>query len=530
MNKIRAMGERSTAWPFLEAKRIVKRFEKKPPQKGFVVFQTGYGPSGLPHIGTFGEVMRTTMVKQAFEVLSDIPSKLICFSDDMDGFRKVPTNVPNQKMLSEDLDLPLTKVRDPFGVYNSFGKYNNSKLCEFLDQFGFDYKFISATDYYCSGKFDEALKRVADCYDEIMGIMLPSLRSERQGTYSPFLPISPKTGKVLQVPILDLNVKKNTIAYKEPDGEKIEVPITGGGVKLQWKPDWAMRWFALEVDYEMFGKDLIPSAELASKICRNLGRPAPELLNYELFLDEGGQKISKSKGNGLSIEQWLTYADPKSLSLFMYQKPKTAKRLFFDVIPKMMDEYQQHLKKSRTQDSESLLSNPIWHIHGKAPEELEMPISFSMLLNLVSASGAENKETLWGFIQKYSESVNPRDNNNLDLAVGYALKYYDDFIKPKKMFKTPTNQEFQALLDLKHRLTSLDKNSDSETIQSLVFSVGKDNNFDPLRTWFLAIYEILFGTPDGPRLGSFISLYGVNETIQLIDISLDRSKNANFES
>jgi len=510
----------ANSWPFIEAKRVLKRFGNKKPKNGFVSFQTGYGPSGLPHIGTFGEVVRTTMVRNAFEKISDIPTKLICFSDDLDGLRKVPTNIPNSQFLIQDLNLPLTKVRDPFNQYKSFGDHNNAKLREFLDQYGFDYKFESATEIYKDGKFDNALMLILENYEKIMEVILPSLRSERQQTYSPFLPISPKNGKVLQVSIESINKSSGTIVYKEPDGEKIELPITNGNVKLQWKPDWAMRWFALDIDYEMFGKDLIPSAELASKICKIIGGNPPELLNYELFLDEHGQKISKSKGNGLSIEDWLRYADQESLSYFMFQKPKTAKKLFFDVIPKMMDEYHQSLKKYQDQSDEEKLRNPVWHIHSGTPPKSDMAISFSMLLNLVSASGSEEEATLWGFINRYTPNITQSKHPGLGKAVKYAVLYYKDFVKPQKKFRPANKIERVALLDLHSRLGDLSSSTGKDELQSIVYSVGKEHNFEQLKDWFTAIYEILLGTKTGPRMGGFISLYGIKETRDLISEKL----------
>ena len=510
----------NNSWPFVEAKRVLKRIENSFTKKEFVAFQTGYGPSGLPHIGTFGEVVRTTMVKRAFEELCDIPTKLICFSDDLDGLRKVPNNVPNPEELTEDLDLPLTVVRDPFGEAKSFGMYNNNKLREFLDQYNFDYQFVSATNTYQEGTFDDGLIRVLENYEKIMDLILPSLRKERQQTYSPFLPISPKSGKVLQVPLQSINKSAGTIVYKEPDGEKVEISVKTGRVKLQWKPDWAMRWLVLGIDYEMFGKDLIPSAELASKICRVIGGNPPELLNYELFLDERGQKISKSKGNGLSIEEWLRYASQESLSYFMFQKPKTAKRLFFDVIPKMMDEYHQSLNSYENQTHDQKLQNPVWHIHPGPPPRSDMLISFSMLLNLVVASGSEDETTLWGFIDRYAPNIEKDNHPSLKEAVTYAIRYYKDFVKPKKKFRSANEKERKALLDLHSRLEKIGNSAGKEELQSLVYSVGKEHNFEQLKDWFTSIYEILLGTSTGPRLGGFISLYGVEETRDLISAKL----------
>ena len=504
------------SWPFFEAKRVLKRISKEDEQKKIVTFQTGYGPSGLPHIGTFGEVLRTNMVRTAFSCLSDIPTKLVCFSDDLDGLRKVPTNIPNSKKLEADLDLPLTSVRDPFGKFESFGDHNNAKLKEFLDNYNLKYNFESATKNYKDGAFDEALIKILENYENIMAVILPSLRDERKKTYSPFLPISPITCKVLQVAIEKINKKKGTIIYTEPNGEKVELSIKSGNVKLQWKPDWAMRWLDLEVDYEMFGKDLIPSAELATKICKIIGGKPPELLNYELFLDEQGQKISKSKGNGLSMEDWLRYADRDSLSFFMFQKPKTAKRLYFDVIPKMVDEYHQNLNKFVEQTELERINNPVWHVHSGNPPISNMIINFSMLLNLVSASGSEDEKTLWTFIKRYKPNIEADKHTDLKKAVKYAINYYQDFVKPSKKFRKATTKEKTALADLHSKLGELPKESEIQEIQSLLFSVGKENNFENLKDWFSAFYEIILGTKTGPRLGGFISIYGIEETRNLI--------------
>ena len=439
---LRALAEQSNAWPFEQARQIVARLKKKP--KDEVLFETGYGPSGLPHIGTFGEVARTTMVRHAFRVLTEdkIKTRLLAFSDDMDGLRKVPDNVPNKEMLAAHLGKPLTKVPDPFGTHSSFGAHNNARLRAFLDTFGFDYEFASSTDYYTSGKFDATLLRVLERIDQVMAIMLPSLREERAASYSPFLPICPRTGVVLHVPITAHDVKAGTISYDDPETrEPVTLPVTGGHCKLQWKPDWAMRWVALGVDYEMAGKDLIDSVKLSGKICTALGGTPPEGFNYELFLDEHGQKISKSKGNGLTIDEWLRYASPESLSLFMYREPKAAKRLHFDVIPRNVDDYQQFLDGFPRQDAKQQLANPVWHIHAGHPPVADMPVTFQLLLTLVSSSNAENAATLWGFIGRYRPGVTPQTHPRLDAMVGYAINYYRDFVAPTKQFREPTDTE-----------------------------------------------------------------------------------------
>jgi len=523
MANLQDIAWESKAWPFEEAKKLVKRFENKKPESGYAIFETGYGPSGLPHIGTFGEVARTTMVRNAFEQISDIPTRLICFSDDLDGMRKIPDNVPNPEALKKHLQKPLTSVPDPFNTYESFGEHNNAMLRRFLDTFGFDYEFYSATQFYHSGKFDEVLLRAARNYQAIMDIMLASLREERRETYSCFLPISPKTGKVLYVPMLDVDGEKGLITFIDEDGEEITQTVTGGNAKLQWKPDFGARWAALGVDFEMYGKDHSTNTPIYDKICRVLGARAPEHFTYELFLDEKGEKISKSKGNGISIDEWLTYASADSLSYFMYLKPKTAKRMHFDVIPKAVDEYHQQLRAFHDQDLTQRLNNPVYHIHNANVPKSDMVISFSMLLNLASVASSDNKEGLWGFIKRYAPDSSPEKNPQLDEAAGFAVKYFRDFVAPTRIFRKPSDKERLALQDLASRLGSWDDSIDAELLQTLVFSVGKDHHFDPLRDWFRAIYEVIFGASQGPRFGGFIALYGIDSTISLINTALNES-------
>jgi lysyl-tRNA synthetase class 1 len=535
---LRALAEQSGAWPFEQARAIVARLKRTP--KDEVIFSTGYGPSGLPHIGTFGEVARTTMVRHAFRVLTDdkVRTRLIAFSDDMDGLRKVPDNIPNKEMVAAHLGKPLTRVPDPFGTHGSFGEHNNARLRAFLDHFGFDYEFLSATQCYTSGRFDEALMRVLSHFDKVMAIMLPSLREERAATYSPFLPISPVTGIVLQVPVLAHDAKTGTITYEDPDTkEQVTTPVIGGRCKLQWKPDWAMRWTALGVDYEMAGKDLIDSVKLSGEICRAIGGTPPEGFNYELFLDEKGQKISKSKGNGLTIDEWLRYASPESLSLFMYREPKAAKRLYFDVIPRHADEYQQLLDGYQRQDGKQRLSNPVWHIHSGHPPKIDMPVSFSMLLALVSSSNAENAETLWGFIGRYRPGVTPQTHPKLNDLVGYAINYYRDFVLPSKKFREPGEQERAALTDLRDALSQLPPAATAEEIQDVVYEIGrrepfldktgkvksKDGRPGVSLDWFNMLYQVLLGQEKGPRFGSFVAAYGLRNTVDMIDGALARS-------
>lgn len=519
----RILAQNARAWPFEEARKLVERYKDGKPAKGYVLFETGYGPSGLPHIGTFGEVVRTMFVRHAFETLSDIPTRLFCFSDDMDGLRKVPENVPNRDMLAQHLGKALTSIPDPFGCHESFGHHNNAMLRGFLDSFGFEYEFQSATEWYKKGGFDQALLSVLEHYDEIMEIMLPSLREERAQSYSPFLPISPKTGRVLQVPV-EPRPKDGTILFTDEDGAQGEQPVTGGRVKLQWKPDWAMHQHVLGVDYEMSGKDLIESVKLAAKISKVLGSKPPEGFNYELFLDEKGKKISKSVGNGLTVEEWLRYAPTESLSLFMFQKPRTAKKLYFDAIPKAVDEYVTYREKWRSENPAEQLENPAWHIHKgqlPAPEAKAGPVDFAMLLNLASVCNAEDKATLWGFITRYAPEATPQTAPYLDTLAGYAIAYYRDFVRPAKKYRLPEGYEKEALEEMLAHLPQWENSP--EAIQTQIYEIGKKYPFADLRSWFKALYEILLGQEQGPRMGSFIALYGKEETLKLIRAALDGS-------
>ncbi len=521
----------SKAWPFEEARKLVKRVEKRDPSQP-VLFETGYGPSGLPHIGTFGEVARTTMVRTAFRLLTEdkIPTRLLCFSDDMDGMRKIPDNVPDRSFLEPHLHKPLSVVPNPFGGdYKSFGDHNNAMLRRFLDTFGFDYEFASATEYYKSGKFDEILLKALWKYQDIMKVMLPTLGEERQATYSPFLPISPTSGRVLYVPMKEVNAKDGTITFEGEDGTDVTLPVTGGNVKLQWKPDFGMRWAALDVDFEMFGKDHMTNAPIYDKICKILGGKAPDHFVYELFLADDGAKISKSKGNGLTIDEWLTYASTESLSLYMFQKPKTAKKLYFDVIPKAVDEYYTFASKFADMPVEQKLMNPAWHIHSGDVPKIDMPVPFAMLLNLVSASNAENKDVLWAFITRYAPGVTAANHPQLDDLVGYAIRYFDDFVKPTKSFKAPDEVELDALKTLDAALAALPADADGAVIQDAVLDVARkiERYQDPKKkspdggpgvsvAWFSALYQLLLGQERGPRFGSFVALYGIAETRALI--------------
>ena len=513
---LRESARRASAWPFAEARVLAERIGAATPEKGYVLFETGYGPSGLPHVGTFAEVARTSMVRHAFSLLSDVPTRLFAFSDDMDGLRKVPDNIPNAEMVAAHLGKPLTAVPDPFGTHESFGHHNNARLKGFLDGFGFDYEFQSATAYYRSGRFDSVLRAVLERYDEVTGVILPTLGPERRATYSPFLPICPKTGRVLQAPVVGRDVDAGTITYQDESGVRIETPVTGGHCKLQWKADWAMRWVALDVDYEMSGKDLIDSVRLSGRICRILGCEPPVGFTYELFLDENGEKISKSRGNGLSVDDWLRYAPPDSLAMFMYGKPKAAKRLYFDLIPRTVDDYLRHLAQFADQDAAKRLENPVWHVHRGRPPSEEVHLTYNVLLNLASVCHTEDKAVLWHFITRTRPGAMPECAPILDHLVDRAIDYYRDFVKPAKRYRPASAIEKRALEDLAAVLKTVPPDAAVEAIQTEVYEVGKRHPFPDLKAWFRALYEILLGQSEGPRMGSFIALYGLAETIALI--------------
>ncbi len=507
----------TSSWPFVEIRKLLKERKNLIKSKKKVVFQTGYGPSGLPHIGTFGEVARTTMMINALNYTEDIDSELITFSDDMDGLRKVPENIENSQILKENLGKPLTSIPDPFKKYNSYGEHNNEKLKEFLKKFNFKFNFKSSTETYKKGLFNNSITRVLEKYDDIMNIILPTLRSERRKTYCPFLPICPDTGKVLEIPLKEVNKNKGTVIF-ENNGKKLETKITDGNCKLQWKVDWAMRWFAFDVDFEMYGKDLTESAILSSKICKILGKTPPNGFAYELFLDEKGEKISKSKGNGISIDEWLRYASPESLALYMYPNPKRAKKLYSEVVPKTVDEYLSLIEKFHSQKEKDKILNPVWHVHNGKPPKEKIVMSFSMLLNLVGTSNTDNKEIIWKFINRFHSKVKPKEYPILDNLTQHAINYFKDKVEPFKKFKKPSDTEKKALINLVLKLKKIDENLEPEEIQTFVYTVGKENGYEKkLREWFKLIYEVVFGVENGPRIGYFIKFFGLNETIDLIN-------------
>ncbi len=506
----------TSSWPFVEVRKLLNDRKEIIKKKDKITFQTGYGPSGLPHIGTFGEVARTTMMINALNHIKKINHELITFSDDMDGLRKIPENIPNVEILKKNLGKPLTSIPDPFKKFNSFGEHNNEMLKNFLKKFNFEFIFKSSTENYKKGIFNNSLIRVLEKYDEIMNIILPTLREERRKTYSPFLPVCPKTGLVLEIPLVEKDQSSGKVIF-DNNGEKIETSILNGSCKLQWKVDWAMRWFTFDVDFEMYGKDLTESAILSSKICRELGKKPPNGFAYELFLDEKGEKISKSKGNGISIEQWLRYASPESLALYMYPNPKRAKKLYSEVVPKTVDEYLSYIEKFPNQEIKDKILNPVWHVHNGKPPQEKIIMPFSMLLNLVGSSNADKKETLWKFINRFHKEIKPEDHKILDELTKHAINYFKDKVEPKKKFKKPNEVEKKALENLVIKLKQIDQSSNPEDIQTQVYTVGKENGYDKnLRDWFRLIYQVVFGEENGPRMGFFISFFGLNETIKLI--------------
>ena len=507
----------TSSWPFMEVRKLLKERKEIILKKNKITFQTGYGPSGLPHIGTFGEVARTTMMINALSHVQKIDHELITFSDDMDGLRKVPENIPNEEVLQKNLGKPLTSIPDPFKKFNSFGEHNNEMLKKFLKKFNFSFNFKSSTENYKTGVFNNSLMRVLEKYDDIMNIILPTLREERRKTYCPFLPICPDTGKVLEIPLLSKDQKSGKVVFNN-NGKKIETNILDGNCKLQWKVDWAMRWFTFEVDFEMYGKDLTESAILSNKICKILGKSPPNGFAYELFLDEKGEKISKSKGNGISLEQWLRYASPESLAMFMYPNPKRAKKLYSEIVPKTVDEYLSCIEKYPTQEAKDQILNPVWHVHNGNPPKEKVVMPFSMLLNLVGSSNADNRDILWKFINRFHKEINPKDFKILDGLTEYAVNYFKDRVKPNKKFKKPSSSEKEALKNLVIKLKKLDQSLKPEDIQTHVYTAGKENGYEKnLRDWFKLIYEVVFGEENGPRMGFFISFFGLKETIDLIN-------------
>jgi lysyl-tRNA synthetase, class I len=512
-NSLRTAALDSKAWPFEEARKLLKRYPEGKPAGAPVIFECGYGPSGLPHIGTFNEVLRTTMVRHAFHTLSDAPTRLIEFSDDMDGLRKVPDNVPNQAMLADHLGKPLSRIPDPFEKFESFAAHNNAMLREFLDRFGFAYEFISSASQYESGVFDDALKGILRNFDAIMGVMIPTLRKERAATYSPILPISAKTGIVLQVPVEVVDAEAGLIRFDD-GGDMVTQSALGGHAKLQWKVDWAMRWVALGVDYEMYGKDLIDSGQQSSKIARILGGRPPEGFVYEMFLDELGQKISKSKGNGLTLEQWLTYGTQESLSFFAYREPKKAKALHIGVIPRAVDEYFQFRGNYAGQAIEQQLGNPAHHIHGGTVPGDAPPVTFGLLLNLVGVLGAgATADQVRGYLGNY---ISGDVGVELDALISHALAYNRDYVAPTLKRRKPQGVEVAALERLGRELAGLPADANATAIQDIVYAIGNEGGFENLRDWFKALYETLLGSSQGPRMGSFIALYGIANTRTLI--------------
>ncbi|MGN3975333.1 lysine--tRNA ligase [Tsuneonella sp. SYSU-LHT278] len=523
----------SKAWPFEEARKLLKRYpDGRRPDGRPVLFETGYGPSGLPHIGTFQEVLRTTFVRRAFEALTGgAPTRLVAFSDDMDGLRKVPDNVPNPQLLADNLGKPLSRIPDPFDAgFESFAAHNNAMLRRFLDRFGFEYEFVSSSEMYNSGAFDDGLRGVLRNYQAILDIMLPTLRAERAATYSPVLPVSPASGRVLQVPVEVVDAEAGTIRFTDEDGSVVEQSALGGSAKLQWKVDWAMRWVELGVDYEMYGKDLTDSGVQSGRIAQVLGGRRPEGLVYELFLDANGEKISKSKGNGLTIEEWLTYGSEESLGFYIFPNPKSAKSLHAGVIPRAVDDYWQFRAALADQPIEKRLGNPVWHLLGVTDPERagagdSLPVTYALLLNLVGVLGPHaTREQVWSYLANYVDDADPAAHPALDRLVDNALSYNREFVAPGLVRARPTTNEAAALRELDRQLASMEPDTPAEDLQTMVYEIGKREEFGfaSLRDWFQALYRTLLGSEQGPRMGSFIALYGIANTRKLIAEALAR--------
>lgn len=528
------------AWPFQEAQKLVEKINREEAagnrKHDYVLFETGYGPSGLPHIGTFAEVARTTWVRHAFEELSDRPTRLFAFSDDMDGLRSVPDNIPNKKMLQGHLGKPLCEIPDPFEEEESFSGYMNAKLRSFLDQFGFDYEFKSSKDQYRGGVFNDGLVQILENYEGVRDIILPTLGQKKgdgadRSNWSPFMPVCTNCGKVYTTSVAEVHPADGEITFRcdqpfrDKNGNEIEscghserIPVTDGRVKVGWKVDWALRWYVFGVDYEMYGKDLIESAELSSKLVRLIGGEPPAGFFYEMFLDENGQKISKSKGNGLEIEEWLEYGPIESLSWFILQNPTKARKLHFDVIPRSVDDYLDDRAKLGNSEGDELYENSAWFIHHDQLVEgntvdYEAGVSYSMLLNLVSVLNTDDKEIVWNYVRRYEPDAD-KNPEIMDDMIDRALAYYREFVAPTKVYELPSDEMMPAVNALMEFLEGYE-GDDAEEIQSATYSAGKDSGVK-LGKWFATMYKLLLGQDRGPRLGTFIKLYGVDETLELL--------------
>jgi lysyl-tRNA synthetase class 1 len=515
------MTVKYTSWPFKEAQKLQKRFFDFPPHP--VRFETGFGPSGMPHIGTFAEVARTTWVRHAFESLTNQPTELIAFSDDMDGLRKVPLNLPNPDMLAENLGKPLCDIPDPFGERESYSAHMNQMLVAFLDSYRFDYTFQSSQEAYRRGDFNDGLAVILGRVDEIKQMILPTMSESKRTHWSPFFPICEKCGRIYTTRVTGYHATDNTIDYvcdREDGGfthcgHKGSTSIFNGRVKVGWKIDWALRWYSYDIGYEMYGKDLIESAKLSGKIVRKMGKQPPTGLFYELFLDEQGRKISKSVGKGLTIDAWISYAPLESLLYYIFQNPKQAKRLFWGIVPKSVDDYLAGLNQYETLDPDKRPNATIWHLfnQGKTVPTYRSPINFSLINNLISAVGADDIDLILEYLKRYDSSIGNEMSIMEDL-VKKAMNYYRDFILPKKDYRSPTDRE-KGMLKLLHAKLAGYEGNDEDELQSIPFAVARESDESP-KAFFKMFYEVVFGQERGPRFGTFVQLVGKEKALHLL--------------
>ena len=517
-------------WPFIEAQRIIDRLGKI--GKTSVTAETGYGPSGLPHIGTFGEVARTSFVLQALKTLAPrIDSRIIAFSDDMDGLREVPRNLPNAEMLKEHLGKPLTSIPDPFGKEKSFAHYMNHRLREFLDSFGFEYTFASSTEQYASGVFDEGLRRVMAHYEPISELFKATIAEEKRAAWSPFFPVCENCGRVYSTRVTALDRDNFTVSYAcdaplsgkyAACGHIGTASILSGGCKLGWKVDWALRWYSLGIDYEMHGEDLLESARLSSKIVKIIGGEPPELFKYELFLDEKGKKISKKIGNGISIEQWLRFAPVDSLLYIMYMKPQQAKKMGLTILPEIVDQYLELVA-----GYDGAEDSPVPFItrlsKGGHADKLgsQKIVTYSLIIELILALNHDDPRMVRDYLLKYQPDIAGNVAYYESLIVN-ALAYYREVLLPGRTAESADHQLDAAIVVLRDELArraAAGTEPDADELQTAVFQVAKDRDVK-MKDWFRTLYRVFLGQSQGPRIGSFIALLGYRTCIERLEAHL----------
>jgi lysyl-tRNA synthetase class 1 len=519
------MPKEPGSWPFIEAQKIAARV-KKQDLPDPIVFETGFGPSGLPHIGTFAEVARTVFVKNAFEHLTGRPAVIYAFCDDMDGLRRVPKNLPNQDRLAEHLGKPLSAIPDPFGCCESYSDHMENELVKLLNHYKFDYQLKSSTREYKSGVFNPGLHLILENAEPIKQIIIPTLKEENRENWSPFFPVCANCGRIYTTRVTGYFPEQDTISYEcvesfgdefkvQGCGHKQETSILDGAVKVGWKVDWALRWFSYQVTYEMYGKDLIDSALQSGRIKRLLGGWPPEGMTYEMFLSEEGKKISKSIGEGLSIDTWLKYAPIESLLYYLFQNPRKQRRLYFDIIPKNVDEYLAELVRYPGLSEKDKSDSVLWQIErsGHDVPVYTSGINFSLINNLISGMGSDNKNLLLDYLKRYDPKVSENKKTVSDL-LDSGLNYFRNFIEPQKKYRKPTREEAEILKELKSRLDQY-KGEDEDEIQAMVFDVARDKGIEP-PDLFKTIYQVLLGQDRGPRFGTFTKLIGKDRMKDLI--------------